>query len=361
MPQITMFNVGDKQHFLYDNQDGSAIIDLGGSVINKLSPQSTYYNADALVISHYHKDHYDELINYALRKTNPQPLQRISKLYLPIIVSNEPFVHSLFVKLIAQQIILQYHKRPIVLKNIPIDTYIMLLVGGLTQEQTLTIRALSQGQTFTMAQQSYDVLWPSKDVIQTYKTQIEDTLYDFDAVYAEDETMRIAISIIEQHCRLLWTEGVCRIEIDRQAIQTTLANCREASVEQLTRTVNQTFTTKQSIINKKMGQIANHLCLAFRNEDWLFFGDLEKKDINEVMNLLLCKNGWCKYKLIVAAHHGTHSDDEQSRLQTDYCIASQGLKLHGTGTEIIARDRYSKISNSYQTTYCVKTDIIQTI
>lgn len=348
MAKITMFDVGDKQHLLYENQNSSAIVDIGGNVVNMLPLHPMYYNADALVLSHFHKDHYDALVSYAFNRT-PRVLQNIQQLFLPIIVSNEQYVQDLFNKIIAQQILSQYNKRPQALVNIPIDAFIMILVGALTQRPLLTIRALHQGQTFSMVNQRYDVLWPSIDVIHRYRDSIEEVLHEFNQVYEEDENMRIAIRTIRELGGSLWTEGVQRIEINHNQAQGILEDVYNRPEEDWQRKVNQRFTDAQIKLNKKLARIANHLCLAFRNNDWLFFGDLESNDLSNVMTYLN-RQGWLHYNLIVAAHHGTHSNFSMHRLHTRYCIASQGDGLHDTNTEIQARAIYNSISISYQMT-----------
>lgn len=364
MAQITMFDVGDKQHLLYVNQNTATIIDIGGNVVDKLPHYPMYYDADVLVLSHFHKDHYDALIDYAFNRT-PRVLHNIKQLFLPIIVSNEHYVQDLFIKMIAQQMLLQYYKRPQTLVNIPIDAFIMLLVGSLTHEAQLTIRALHQGQTFSMANQQYDVLWPSIDVIHAYRESIEETLQEFDEVYGRDENMQIAIRTIREHSNLLWTEGVQRIEINRNLGQGILADARHRPEGEWYRTVNQHFTTAQTKLNTKLAHIANHLCLAFRNDDWLFFGDLESNDLGNVMTYLGNQHWLNRYKLIVAAHHGTHSNPSQQILRTDFCIASQGHGLYNTQREQKARYIYTHMApphmvTLYETTWKVG-DITKTI
>ena len=81
-------------------------------------------------------------------------------------------------------------------------------------------------------------------------------------------------------------------------------------------------------------------CKYFRQDDnILFLGDLESREINSVVTDLVNNNN-IVYDILIAAHHGTHWHSSLNAIEVDICLVSIGQTLKKR-----IRYEYKTISN----------------
>ena len=104
--------------------------------------------------------------------------------------------------------------------------------------------------------------------------------------------------------------------------------------------------------NDALRNATNRLSIAFRQEDnVLFLGDLEKKELRCVSNNLKTQQQ-LYYDCLVAAHHGTHWHKAMKDLHCKVCLVSAGNSLVSK-----IKKEYKSISSSLYQTFFVN-DIV---
>ena len=257
----------------------------------------------SFLLSHFHTDHYNGILS-CYNRHFPFKFWNLSNFYYPAM---PVFLESkeLYKMFIAMNIRIS--------NNHPIQSTIMEYISSLNQNK-ISFHSVSRGDIITCGNTKYEILWPPK-VLKEEETlkSIKNAIRDFNKALDGDTELS---SIYERIKNKFSDRDFNEINIEESNENSELTD----------------FTGKLSELTKKanssLKSAANRLSIAFRQDDnLLFLGDLEKRELKSVVaNLVNEKN--TVYDVIIAAHHGTHWDDELLKLKCNICLASLGSKLN---------------------------------
>lgn len=220
------------------------------------------------------------------------------------------------------------------------------------------VRFVSKGDTFVYGKRRYEVMWPpkqieEKDAIKDVHAAIEayEKLAQENPILRQTEIISTAIQNFFIRLGEIDQFQVEREELFEHAIYDIRHRWRHIIPEfyEFSKEENP-LENKQLIkeINDKLRKAANHLSIAFRQEDnILFLGDLEPKEL-EIICEELDANKQTHYDILIAPHHGTHWHEKMKQLKCDYALASIGSSLVCN----IKQEELSTISKCFLRTDC---------
>lgn len=203
---------------------------------------------------------------------------------------------------------------------------------------------LFAGATVQHGSSSFEVLWPPQ--VLTEKKALADVrraIEDFEAALDADPMLR------RLHERVLGEESFQ--QLSTRNVRKNIARERtDRETSDVVRSPHErrglSASTKRA--NKSLRDAANHLSLALcHDRSLVFFGDLEKPEIWQVVDELL-KRSRTRFVFLVAPHHGTHWHPKLENLRCEFSISSCGPKLSGKfapGFKAISRRSLATFAN----------------
>lgn len=291
------------------------------------------YTTDAFLLSHYHYDHYNGLIH----STHKIPFA-LKNVYLPkmpqIIDSNngkdlgQPFLRS----------ILSFS---ILTLGVPLVNYIVSLLQSYNSTK-FEVQYLAQGDLFIYNKRKYDVIWPPQKLDDNNTIScVKDAITAYEELkkkYPDMEYIeRMTSCMIGTWRKFADKDAPDKIDMfDTEYEVETFRKCYarlHAISNKRHKEYNDSgflFDLDDELVknaNQKLRTAANHLSIAFRQEDnILFLGDLEKQEL-EIVCKDLNQKDMVRYDSLIAPHHGTHWHDNMKYLICDYVLISIGTDL----------------------------------
>jgi len=288
---------------------------------------------EVFFLSHFHADHYNGLLNAISSKQHYR--FRIRQVFYPRIPQFQD-------------------RRKFVLYMLAMNHYILgdttgsmaadfLRVLSRINRNSFKYKALSAGELVTVGGAQYEVLWPPAEIDgDSTRKVISRAIDDFENALEEDEGLRRIVGVVEegkeigQYTSTELESGVIPGDMDKYDRLDNMPPLRERR--------NIPESVREA--NRSLRKAANHLSLAFHEDNkLLFLGDLESYDIRRVVELLGSK-GRNRFFVTITAHHGTHRDKSLHRIRTCYAVSSVGRRLF----QHLSPD-YGRISNIHLNTY----------
>jgi beta-lactamase superfamily II metal-dependent hydrolase len=266
---------------------------------------------EVFVLSHLHVDHYNGLLaHYLLRRPRSAKIDEVYFPRIPTFKDRERFALYLFA--INQRVMGNFTGS--------MEADFLNTLSGINMNG-FRYRSLVAGDTIKVDNLTLTVLWPpeSIDDRSTLKT-IKMALSAFEDALAEDEPLRLIYRRIEQGGRIepylidrmtIGEKGI----IDYYVEQAPFPAEREDIPEVIERA------------NTALRKAANHLCLAFREDNGvLFLGDLEINELKKSVKNLKTQ-GNLDFQVLITPHHGTHWQKDLDQIRCVWAITSVGTKL----------------------------------
>jgi ribonuclease BN (tRNA processing enzyme) len=268
---------------------------------------------DVFVLSHFHFDHYNGL----LQSPRGAPFQTIRQVLFPL-MPKFPQRTEFMSCLMA----MNHWVMGDTTGSLEAD---FLGILSKINYHPFTYKALSLGDTVQIRSSRFEVLWPPRiledgDTLSLIRTAIT----DFENAAKEDESLRRIREKIGESGEIQPYLGTdegggersgCGDRDDREMdFQPFLHEQRE-------------IPKSVSKANDSLRHAANHLSLAFHQDNrFLFLGDLEKHEIVKVVDYLL-KEDIDHFVVMISPHHGTHWHKSLDRLHSRWVISSVGEGL----------------------------------
>ena len=306
------------------------------------------YVTDTFMLSHYHHDHYNGIGKHKVKFA-------LKNVYLPKMPSicNHSNINNIGYKFLTYLLSFAIITEG---KSL-IENILFLLYKQGTKN--FTVRFVSKGDTIVYGKRKYEIVWPpkqldEKDVIKDVRAAIDayEKLAQESPIFKQAENVSLKIQYLFGQLADMNNQQVFEKrespddtirDIDSTLLQLTLELHDSSKEENL-------LDNKQLIkeINDKLRKAANHLSIAFRQEDnILFLGDLEPNELKIICEELDA-NKQTHYDILIAPHHGTHWDDKMKQLKCDYALASIGHSL----VHNIKQEELSTISKCFLRTDC---------
>lgn len=318
MKKLILRDVGDGLNLLI-KKDGiyNLVVDFGGDK----NLDCFVFFIDSFLLTHFHNDHY----NGILKCNANNSLWYLNNFYHPIMPKfqdNKLF----FMYLLAMNIR--------VTKNHPIQNTILGFVRKLNRTP-LNFIPIGTGDIIFCGNSKYEILWPPKELKEEDTLmQIKTAIIDFERAKEIDSTLKDIYQNIEK----LYSDKNIN-ELNEIEIETATDAIQEETSNEFSETIR--------TANDSLRRAANRLSVAFRQDDnILFLGDLEKNEINHVVDELV-KQHKITYKILIAAHHGTHWGNSLKSIKCKICLASVGESLRSH-----IKNDYKNISNKF-----IRTDL----
>lgn len=286
---------------------------------------------NAFLLSHYHADHYNGF-QFLMRRSYFD----FKNLYLPRMPIMPHREHMLLA--------MAFMSLAIFTQSIPVDVVDKICDASRTRP---FIHIVGQGDTFRHNSAQYDVLWPPKHVNDgDILTDVRRAIESFYELLEHDENLKRIYGGLQQSGITRLLDGEEKIEGERP--REILRNVAEVVYDNYhTKPVEHIHNDRYKEVNENLRKAANRLSLAFSQEgNVLFLGDLESREIAQVVDYICNHRKPQKYGIIHAAHHGTHWHRNLSYLRADHVTMSVGRHLNSH----IAPE-YANISNHVHNTF----------
>jgi len=290
---------------------------------------NTINRPNSFVLSHVHKDHYNGLLEILKRKKmNPTVIDRVYYPKIPDFRRKNEFLRDIFCMnlfLLGEDTgIMEYDLLKIITKlNRDVSPYNVPLWKG---------KFINEG-TYR-----FEILWPPQELVDEDVLKIiDDAISAFNAALdAEPDLKELLGRIVE--------EGVYRKYGEEESYRYNGEKGERWILKNKGKKRKLSEEIKKA--NKLLKKAANHLSLSFMLEDqFLFLGDLEEKEIKIVISELLHRLNR-DFEIVITPHHGTHHHDNLNLINCNYAISSIGKGLFRHLKPI-----YKEISRNHMTTW----------
>jgi hypothetical protein len=279
-------------------------------------------NPSFFFLSHFHVDHYNGLFEWDRR--TPWCCPRIEQAFFPRLP--------------------EFENRPRFLKCMLAMAHRVL--GDTTGSQEadflgilkkinfhrFTYRALSLGDTVQIGSSRFQVLWPPRIVDQEATLRpIKRAISDFDLALSEDERLRLIYKRVDESDEILPYLGAGDQIGEPSGLGDRLGRGEEGHSrhDRFFHSNRGDLMKSVKVANDSLRRAANHLSLAFREDNrLLFMGDLERPEIAQVVDHL-SKEDSTRFLIMVTPHHGTHWHNNLGRLRCWWAVSSVGKELFG--------------------------------
>jgi len=272
------------------------------------------YGRSVFILSHFHIDHYNGLLYASLashhRWMRPPAIMEVYYPRIPDFKWKKEFILYLFTMNLrifgSETGVMEYD--------------FLKAVSRINDGKRFKYAPVSQGGIIDVNGAILEVLWPPMILEdKTALSAVRRALEDFKKALEEDKITRqlyerVAQSgVFEEYFEDHWST--------------------EESIQQSDTYVHQRpeYRTKLPKVairaNKSLREAANHMGLALcRDNQVLFFGDLEDFEISEVVNHLRSKKRR-NFHVVITPHHGTHWNESLRGIKCFYSVSSVGRRL----------------------------------
>jgi len=264
---------------------------------------------NVFVLSHFHLDHYSGLFDASLkRRLVPFRISTVHYPRLPDFKERMEFFEAL-----------EAVSFRVFGAETGVMAYELLEAISRINGQGFEYEPLSAGDSIKANGSVFEVLWPPSEISKEEKilTKVRKALEDFHRAIEKDaETKRLYKRVRES--------GLYEKYLKRGTVR----KAEETSEERLEkREPERKLPDIVKRANDSLRDAANHMCLAFFEDNrLLFFGDLEKHEIKKIVKELKSRDKTFFY-VLVPPHHGTHWDDSLEEIRCFYSMSSCGRKL----------------------------------
>jgi len=304
------------------------------------------FDPDYFILSHFHLDHYNGLIEGALNNKNSFNIKELYFPRIPDFDKKEEFLICLF----AMNKYLLGDRSGIMEYDL-IETIKKLN----NSNRKFKIQALSRGDEIFVGNTKIKVLWPPKKFTKNKLLKsVRDALESFENALEKDDRLREIYEDIKKNNNI--DDINSKYLNDEEKVVNNYNADNEVERKEQNDNEEKDLNAEEEPIelkgdiykaNKKLRIVANRLSLAFMiDEHFLFMGDLESTEINEVINQLEDKKKLF-FPILMTPHHGTHRSQKLfKKLKIKLALSSIGKKLiKGLNA------RYSDISDFHLFTY----------
>lgn len=374
--ELYLFNVGFGECCLLKENNENLLVDFGSDSGSKQTiianttreiQQLCEEQPLSVLLTHFHDDHINGLTTYLNTKSQPPanlPF-KFQTFYIPDVFAQSysnagiGYIHLLLLKDIFDAIII--HKKPI------ISLYELLKAFANNKSH---IKFLKRGDTFSLSDTKFDVLWPCFECIKIHKKTVNRTINTLSqlgfikapsqqnqkALAAEDNDNSIAIidefadQLSSAFLKLYQAEAVDQetMTLLEVAYEKLADKCTTITLSSQTVTASYLKSVGNSLVNE-----ANKLSIVFQDagthdsSKLLMTGDITKTELEKLVRKDKALRSTMpqikeKYKLIKAPHHGTQSHFIPNLPKCDIITASNGSTSHA---------KWGKIAFEYGTLY----------
>ena len=302
MDSLFMASVGHGQTFAFGNRpDGFAQVDWGGeSAARALAAVDRIPTCRALILTHFHLDHYWGLMKAA----TGQPVVRFpaEDLWIPRLPD---FPERREFSAALACIILREARHTYGLDEFDARQWYLRVTGDHG-----TIHHVSRGDEILVGRRRLQVLWPPRDMASGGGLRVRKALNLFREALEQDPDLREAHALVVDRDTDFWEGRV-------QEFGEPAAGGVEGPPSAATKKANDALR-----------KVANRLCLVFRDRRRLLaLGDLELKEIRTVCSTLW-DDGFGSFSVMTAPHHGTRWPSHLMGPRAHTLLVSNGEKSH---------------------------------
>jgi len=213
-------------------------------------------------------------------------------------------------------------------ESIQIDVIEMIINASKTHPM---FHIVSQGDSFYHNNAKCDVLWPPKAICDDgVLADVRRAIDSFEKMKEEDDTLKnIYHNLMDSGIAMLLDGSEQLRDEQKQEIFQRVANLIWNYETSKMRNYGSVDNDRYKEENDNLKKAANRLSIAFCQEgNLLFLGDLEQREIGQVVQYLLAHHKPQEYGIIQAAHHGTHWHNDLSYLRAEHLVISAGKSLN---------------------------------
>jgi hypothetical protein len=265
---------------------------------------------DVFVLSHFHIDHYNGLLQGSVRSGFPFGITEVFFPRIPEFVGRSTFLEYLFAM----------NARVFGSETGIMEYDLLKAISRINEGQPFRSRSLSKGETINIGGSIFEILWPPKTIEEKKTlTSIKRAIDDFERAMDVDEETMLAYQSLRQdkvyRSYLEDNEGI-REETEPDSHNNQRIKCERRKLPEAVKKANESLRSA-----------ANHLSLAlFEDNRLLFLGDTESYEIKRIVKDLMAKDRTFFMNLITP-HHGTHWHRSLRQINCINSITSNGKKL----------------------------------
>lgn len=329
MRDLIVSDVGDGLCMAVSTISGKIVqIDCGGKngrvAFSGLLKTINHFNRiDALVLSHYHIDHYNGIIFASKVRNFPFTIKEVYYPRIPEFKERRKFQECLFA----------INARVLGSETGVAEYDFLKAISRINRGMPFRKKGLTKGDRVNINSSIFEVLWPpakidAKEVVVPIKRAIT----DFEKALEEDEITGRLYDRIKD-------DGIFRTLDEEEE------NWEDPRISENIRIEKRKLPNVVKKANKSLLKAANHLGLAmFKDNQLLFLGDAEKFEIKQIVDDLKFKRRLL-FSILITPHHGTHWHNTLREIRCVNSISSNGKRLCSK-----LNQNYKKIScNSYAT------------
>jgi len=272
------------------------------------------------VLSHYHADHYNGLASASCDPKLQGTWRSLQTVYgpgFPRIPERRAVYEALYA--MNQYMLGNRSGHP--------EYDFLAVIGRMAGKRELTYRRLFRGHEFRMGPFRCTCAWPPKQVSGEIKGRVLRALQVFHEALEMNPDLQIMHKQVTDsallHALLERKESSFRFLGSR-------VRCQRARRKRLGRKGRKAAAIRRKTkeANGKLREVANSLSLAFYVEDrFLFLGDLAGSHLESVVKFIEGQNP-TKFRVLLAAHHGTYWHRSLARLHAEHTVVSCGRGLY---------------------------------
>ncbi len=322
MVGLFMPNVGDGLAAMVVGDHGERVqIDCGGGP-RSFRRRAALLSAelmrpDTFVLSHYHLDHYNGLVEAAALGSPRFAIREVCFPRIPVLPGGLGKTYLRCALAMNEYLVLGN-------RSGSMAADLLHLLSRLNR-RPFSYRALAEGDEIKIDGEVFTVLWPpravaagSDEIVGSVRNAIE----AFERAKEEDETLRqIETEIVKRRLVYPYLEG--RGTWERREWEGPSSNRDPWRPIELARDLPPAVAEA----NEALRRAANRLSLAFASKGrFLFLGDLEPHEIQQVAEKLADRE-WDRFLVGITPHHGTHWQSSLEEIAFACLFTSVGPRL----------------------------------
>ncbi|MGB4655390.1 MAG: hypothetical protein WBH98_08165 [Bacteroidales bacterium] len=260
----------------------------------------------SFVLSHFHSDHYSGLVNIA----HSGMCAHIDTVYFPRLP--------------------KFSNRSALLKAFQTVNFYLLgndsgsmeydfinLISKISYNRRFNVIPVSQGDFINLGQKSFQVIWPPREIDNSFTESVEKVIKLFNEELQKDDILQKIYKTLDNSFYQDKEE-----EFNFESEQTEKGTINLIDSEQRNERLKHIKN-----LNDELRGIANRISLAYCNNQLLFLGDLEANEIDNALEYNLSVSNNSYWDMVILPHHGTHWGKEMSNIRCKVAVSSLGNRL----------------------------------